>query len=434
MNQFPLLEKLVKELNETNSTLDKIQTLSKPEYNDPFIKEILKATHNPFKQYYVTPDNLKKRNDLVALFSEYEDIFDLLDALSSRKITGHDAISEVNAFIKANKEHSELIYNLFDRNLKIRISEKIINKVFPNLIPSFEVALANKYDDKLAAKIDFTKQNWYASRKLDGLRCICIVDQSGVVKIYSRSGLEFWTLSIIKEEVHKLNLKNIVLDGEVCILDDNGNENFQAILKEYNRKNHTIKNPRFKIFDIIPLNEFVCNQGEITFSSRINNLKYALSGYDGKILDIVPQWKVESGEHLVELTTLAEKNGWEGIMIRKDIPYEGKRSNNLLKCKKFLDNEYIVKGVEVGPFRVIVNGLEVTEEVLSNVIIEHKGCDVAVGSGFSIDQRRRYKEHPEEIIGKEITVQYFEETKNQDGGFSLRFPVVKAIYENGRKV
>ena len=37
-----------------------------------------------------------------------------------------------------------------------------------------------------------------------------------------------------------------------------------------------------------------------------------------------------------------------------------------------------------------------------------------------------------DIIGKTITVQYFEETKNDKGGISLRFPTVKHIYENER--
>ena len=36
------------------------------------------------------------------------------------------------------------------------------------------------------------------------------------------------------------------------------------------------------------------------------------------------------------------------------------------------------------------------------------------------------------IVGKMITVQYFEETKNQEGGISLRFPTVKHIYETKR--
>ena len=36
------------------------------------------------------------------------------------------------------------------------------------------------------------------------------------------------------------------------------------------------------------------------------------------------------------------------------------------------------------------------------------------------------------IVGKLITVQYFEETNNDKGGISLRFPTVKQIYENER--
>jgi len=38
----------------------------------------------------------------------------------------------------------------------------------------------------------------------------------------------------------------------------------------------------------------------------------------------------------------------------------------------------------------------------------------------------------EDIVGKTITVQYFEETANDKGGISLRFPTVKHIYENER--
>ena len=36
------------------------------------------------------------------------------------------------------------------------------------------------------------------------------------------------------------------------------------------------------------------------------------------------------------------------------------------------------------------------------------------------------------IVGKTITVQYFEETSNDRGCISLRFPTVKHIYDNER--
>ena len=80
--------------------------------------------------------------------------------------------------------------------------------------------------------------------------------------------------------------------------------------------------------------------------------------------------------------------------------------------------------------RIVKYGREDYVEMLSQVYIEHKGHRVKVGSGFSQEQRIKYT--TEEIIGKTITVQYFEETINDEGIPSLRFPVVKHIYENGR--
>jgi len=37
------------------------------------------------------------------------------------------------------------------------------------------------------------------------------------------------------------------------------------------------------------------------------------------------------------------------------------------------------------------------------------------------------------IVGKEITVQYFEESSNKDSELSLRFPTIKKIWLDGRR-
>ena len=72
--------------------------------------------------------------------------------------------------------------------------------------------------------------------------------------------------------------------------------------------------------------------------------------------------------------------------------------------------------------------------MLTAVVINHRGNIVRVGSGFSIDQRKQFFRNPSDILGKEITVQYFEESQNQNGDYSLRFPVVKAIHGEKREV
>ena len=117
-------------------------------------------------------------------------------------------------------------------------------------------------------------------------------------------------------------------------------------------------------------------------------------------------------------------------MLRKDCGYEGKRSKNLDKVKKFHDAEYKVLDYDVDEHEVVRYGSQDTIPMLSQVWIEHKGHRVKVGSGFNQEQRLQYVDGS--IVGKLITVQYFEETHNQEGGISLRFPTVKHIYDGKR--
>ena len=67
-------------------------------------------------------------------------------------------------------------------------------------------------------------------------------------------------------------------------------------------------------------------------------------------------------------------------------------------------------------------------------MIEHKGHTVRVGSGFSIEQRQEFHKSPKKILGKQITVQYFEETENEKGGISLRFPTFKILHGEERDI
>ena len=149
-------------------------------------------------------------------------------------------------------------------------------------------------------------------------------------------------------------------------------------------------------------------------------------------IDFLPFTIVKDESHLQEMIDGADSLGHEGIMIRKDDTYKGKRSNDILKVKKMHDEEYTIVGYDFGDHRIIENGREVKERLLSQIYIEHKGNRVGVGSGFSKAQRKYYTTNFEELDGKTVTVQYFEETLNEDGLYSLRFPVVKHIYNNGR--
>jgi DNA ligase-1 len=426
---FQTVVNFIEEMKATSSTNDKKSILQK--YDSPVLRKLFEYVYSPFKQYYVTSDNLKKRQDLS--FDNYDDLFSLLDDLNERRVTGHSAIQSVNGFIEKNKEFADVIYDVIDRNLKTRATTTLINTVMPGTVPTFDVALAEKFEGN-EKKVNFDSGEWWASRKLDGVRCIAVIDENGDIKFYSRAGNEFLTLDVLAEELKSLNLRSVVLDGEVCIMKDGGLEDFQGIIKEIGRKEHTIQNPMYYVFDMLQTNEFNNQSGEIPLSTRLLQLGVFFSLHsDLKCVAPLVQIQVSSREHFEEMVADATNLGYEGIMIRKDVGYEGKRSKNLLKVKKMHDAEYVVVDVENGIHRVIEAGREVEEEMLRAVMVEHKGNRVRVGSGFSIDQRRFYYQNPDEILGKTITVQYFEETTDQHGDHSLRFPVIKVVHGQKRE-
>lgn len=432
------LESLVYRLNNDNSNKYKEEQL-RMYSGDEELKRLLFYTYNPFYQFNVTSKNCIKNRRLST--QKYEDLFDLLDDLRLRNITGHDAISAVNGFVDLNPEYEELIYRVIDKDLKTRTGEKLINKAIPNLIPTFKVTLAEKYEPSMAEfpkrsiiLHEFVKKTvgWYVSRKLDGVRCIIIVDEDGDVESYSRQGKRFDTLGVIEQEIKSMGLTHVVFDGEICMVDEDGNESFQGVMKEIRKKDHTIENAMYKIFDCLSLTEFITGKGDTPLQSRLLHLLAFLDSENIPHVSVLEQELVRDEEHFQEWVSRASDGGWEGVMIRKNVGYEGKRTKNLLKVKTFHDDEYVVKGVESGGIRHIVDGKDIEEIMLSRIIIEHKGNEVGVGSGFSMEQRREYHQDPSQIVGKTVTIQYFEESQNKEGEYSLRFPVLKHVYNDGR--
>ena len=433
-HHFDYVDEMVRDLRATSGTIEKENIIN--DYCNRntaaavFAKNILLYVYHPMWQYNVTSDNLKKKHQLSG--RDFGDIFFLLNALKDRQVTGHDAIGAVNTFVNNHAEYKELIHCIIDKDLKTRAGDKIINKAIPDWIPEFSVALADKYEPDL---VDWN-EGWYVSRKLDGCRLVAIVDDNSDAIFYSRAGKTFETLNVVASGIKSLGVKNVVFDGELCLVDENGDEDFQGIMKQLKKKNHTIPNPSYKIFDMISHDEFYSKKGDSNkpYSIRYDNLRHVMKNNSRVCLDVLGQELIKNDDHFSEHTGRANEYGWEGLILRADTPYKGKRSKDLLKYKSFFDDEYVVLDVENGPFRYVKNGKEVEEKMLSCVVIEHKGHKVRVGSGFTIDQRQEFFKHPNRLINKQITVQYFSESENQQGGLSLRFPTFKYLHGEKREL
>ena len=273
-------------------------------------------------------------------------------------------------------------------------------------------------------------------------RCVVMVEKTSKnvsIDFISRQGKPFTTLDNVKEGVEwlvrDLPTGNYVFDGELCIVDENGDEHFDWIMKEIKKKNWTIENPCYQIFDFVTLNEFEMKTKSAIFSERYKEMQKMFKGNKFTTIKLLEQERITSQEDFDRWSQYVEDGNWEGFMLRKDVEFEVGRTKNLLKVKKFDDAEYVVKDIEIAEMTTSEPGKgNVKFTGVKSLIIEHKGNDVNVGSGLSREQRIEWMKHPSKIIGKTITVKYFEETKNKAGEYSLRFPTLKYVYENGRNV
>lgn len=180
----------------------------------------------------------------------------------------------------------------------------------------------------------FNDKEWLFEIKWDGYRAIAEIE-NGYVLLYSRNGLDFREAYPVVAEQLKLIEADAVLDGEIIVLDDEGQPNFQYLQHYSENQNRPIQ---FQIFDLLKLN------GKDNTGLTLLERKELLQS-------IIPENEVikysdhilEKGKPFFELTR--EKN-LEGIMAKKidSQYYPGKRTTNWLKIKHHKTQEAIITG------------------------------------------------------------------------------------------
>ena len=410
------MEQMVEELRLCTGKYEKQYCIR--EYPD--LKNYLYYTYNPYYKFYLKSNTLNNFYNALDILTGYHiTLEDLLDDLRTRTIVGNSAREHVKNFLSLFPEHDSIILSILDKDLDCGISVKTINEVYPKLIPEFNAPLAKDYNPN---KHEVTNELHFVSRKLDGIRCFTFIESilnEIHVEHFSREGNQFFTLSKITNEIKsKWNIKSsMVIDGEICIIDDNGQESFNGIQSLLRRKDYTIGNPMLKVFDIYTKEEFINKKGYLMYSQTLEEYKNIFKDYS--YVSWLEQVEVESLDQFNNIPF-----GWEGYILRRNSPTMFKRSHNLLKVKNFIDGEFVVQDLVESKKRI--NGEEVN--CIGSLMIRYKDEPVFVGSGLTDNQRVSWYDNPEDVIGKTITVKYFSESMNKEGKLSLRFPTLKMVH------
>lgn len=433
MADLKQLQTLVDGLTASNSQLAKKQAF---QAHAAAIKPLVSIIHDPFRMFHLTSKSvLAYEKKHAACHSNLVSLQELLEGLASKQWTGHAALQQAVDFLAAHPTYRSVILGALNKNLKVRFGPKLMNKVFPLLVPQFSIALSQSHDKHLK----FYKKHegkWFCSRKLDGVRCLFVCDPSSAepVKAYSRSGKVYppWVHGLRKFYDHFAGFEG-VLDGEMVVVDGDEKEHFNkanSIMNPNATKASAVKARRllndgeflcFYAFDWIPLATFRQTSGGPIWSARqkhlLNNVRWT---------PFVRMLQQYPASNMDSLWTKARANGWEGLILRLDADYQGKKSNQMLKRKYQADDEFEIK--EATASLQMVPGSSGKQTALEHVRIEYKGCAVWVGSGLDWGQKVDFGRDPSVLVGRQITVKHNGETRDRNGNFSLRHPTIKHLW------
>ncbi|WBL25035.1 DNA ligase D [Zunongwangia sp. HGR-M22] len=184
------------------------------------------------------------------------------------------------------------------------------------------------------AKEIFNHPDWIYELKWDGYRLIAHVDD-GDVRIYSRNGINYGSkFPLLVKDLKQLD-HQVILDGEVVIVDKNGIPNFQA-LQNYDQ--NTPGTLRFYVFDMLFLNGH--SMLELPLKDRKSLIPEILEDLDYTFYC----------DHIEGMGTAFYKkavdNGTEGVIAKKaDSTYApGYRTESWLKIKAVESEEAIICG------------------------------------------------------------------------------------------
>jgi DNA ligase 1 len=244
---------------------------------------------------------------------------------------------------------------------------------------SYELQKAKIYDK---SKHNIT--NWYMSEKLDGIRAYWngkeFLSKNGN-KIYA----PFWFIK---------DFPPFELDGELWSKREDF-ENIQNIVLD--------ETPSIK-WNELTYNIFEVPNTNGNFDKRLEKIQLWIEKNPNKFIKIIPQ-KICKNESDLDnyLKELIAKKA-EGIILKNpNLDYFTGRNENILKVKKFYDEEGLVIGLNYskeGKFKSLKLKLE-------------NGIIFNLGGGFSNMQ----KENPPKI-GDIVTFKYYDLTKNDKPKFA----------------
>ena len=439
-----MIFKIIEELRSTSSTLAKTAILEKNKDNE-LLKKVIFFTYNPRYTY-----DIKKIPEYNTINTpefkrvSLNDSIDKLLKLVDRTYTGNDGIVYLSSILSTTEE-TEVIKLIIDRDLKAGVNVALINKTFKDLIPEEPYQGCLSYSEKLIKELFKTGHKIISQVKEDGQYINAVINDC--VELKARSGDTQYINSKIINALQKLNISNYVLNGEFIIKGyprsiANGiinsittinekiyqgkdvNKDIQKFIKTYNNSIEFFEdNIQYKVWDIIPYDEYNKGLSKDTYETRLNFLKILLEDNDDIILvegKMVNNYK-EAIEHFRDLLS----KGAEGTVV-KDLEalWQDGKHKHQLKMKLEIDLDLEIIGFNEG------NKGTKYEGTLGSLILassDRKIISACAGMKEKSGIRDEIWNNQEKYLGKIVSTKCNGISSNKSGGYGLYYAAFNEI-------
>lgn len=421
MNKLKNPLQVIELLKETSGTNDKIEILKEVQQNEYLNKqfvELINYAYNPYINYYIKQLDEPEATGVNSIFDENS--IKVIERIINRDITGHSALNELKVLQNSlTSNDQKLLQLILKRSFDCGISDKTINKVWADLVPTFNVMLCTPLNEKSLKKI-----KWPAvvQVKYDAARVAIIVENNNVT-YYTRNG-KLYNIenSTLDREVLKIaNGRDLHLDGELFQgegdrVTSNG-VTTKFVRGTASREEHA--NVQIVLWDLVDLDNFKQGKDTTQYDERFADLTSAFEDNEFEHIKLAETKIMDTIEEAKEWSTSLIAQGLEGVIIKNiKSPWEGKRSGNLIKIKEEKDSDLKVVAIAEGngKFEGMCGALQCES---SDGLVK-----VSVGSGLN-DEQRQNEFHPdnaENIVGKIITIKHNGIIKDRDGNHSLYLP------------
>ncbi len=247
--------------------------------------------------------------------------------------------------------------------------ETLLRKVFPPMLATLTTTPPRDASE------------WVYELKYDGFRAVAALS-GGELALWSRNEIDLAArFPKVADALRKLKVPEVVFDGEIVALDEEGRSRFQ-LLQQGNRE-------LIVLFDILWLDGHDIRH--LPYGDRRELLEKTLRRPPA-LVRVSEQLDMSGDKALL----YAAQHGLEGVIAkRKSSVYEARRSKEWLKIKAVNEQELVVVGwnpsthssKEIGSLHLAVMG--------DDGALHYAG---KVGTGFSYNQRVWWKE----TLGKDV--------------------------------